>query len=143
MKCVKSTKFLFIILTLISCTGKVDKHIKPGESTVTEAIELYGTPDHIRVSSFSKDIEVFMWKEHGLQIDKKLVVASFRLPEDEEKYLQYWRNKYKAEKSTFEPVRSPASENIWQLKFPNKGISVIYDKRLSVVTKVIKHAKTN
>ena len=128
-----------LIFTLIGCSKQVDHMVKPGESTITEMIDELGNPNVINLSSFGPNDEMFHWDELTLQVEKKLVKASFRQPEADEIYLQYWRQKFKHSESSFEPVRSPASTQLWQLNFPSEGYTVIYNKNISKVIKVIKH----
>jgi hypothetical protein len=131
---------LLIILSSAGCTKKVASVIVPGHSTVHEAIEEFGNPKDIRISQFGKDEEIFAWNEFELLVEKKLVKAYFRAPTDQEIHLQYWRNKFHDAPTEQRQVRTPASEELIQLYFPTKGISVVFDKKLSKVTRVIGHA---
>jgi hypothetical protein len=131
---------LFILLTTASCTKHVAKVIVPGHSTIHEAIEEFGNPKNIRISQLGSEEEIFEWDEFELLVEKKLVKSYFRAPVDQEIHLQYWRNKFHDAPSEQKTIRSPASEEFVQIHFPTKGMSVVYDKKLSKVTRVIGHA---
>ncbi len=132
--------FLFIILLHASCSKHVAQIIVPGHSTINEAIEEFGNPKNIRISQLGPEEEVFEWDDFELIVEKKLVKSYLRNPVDQEIHLQYWRNKYHDAPSEQKIVRTPASEELLQLVFPTKGLSVVYDKKLSRVTRVIGHA---
>jgi hypothetical protein len=71
-----------------------------------------------------------------------LVTAIHRKPANHEVYLQFWKQHYQQEQTSFTQVKSEvnAQENLWQLNIPSKGINVIYDENSDRVTRVIYYA---
>jgi hypothetical protein len=135
----KNLLFLTIFLTLVSCSQRDTDEILPGETTLSEAIDVLGDPISVRRSSFNHNEEIYEFEESSLQVEKKLVKALFRSPEEEEFSLQFWRQEFKDRVSTISPVRAPSGLGLWELKYPSQGLAVIYNSNTSKVLRIIRY----
>lgn len=131
---------LATLFILTSCSRTHLEEIKPGETTITEAIDLLGEPVDVRPSSFNENDEMFKFEVATIQVEKKQVKAVFRNPEnEEEEILQYWRQLYKDKHNTWNAVRAPSSVGLWELKYPEEGVAIIYNSNTSKVVRIINY----
>jgi hypothetical protein len=127
---------LFILGTSCSRERKVSRII-PGHTTINEALEWLDEPINVQTSGFATNEEVFIWKDLTIQVDRKIVKAVHRIPASHEKSLQYWRHEFKNEVSDLKKIDSQKGEELYQLKFPYKGIDVVYNSKADEVIKVV------
>lgn len=136
----KTFKILLFTVLFVSCSKHDVEEIMPGETTVVEAVNLLGEPLKVSPSSFNKSDEMFHFEQGVIQVEKKQVKVVFRKPlDDEEENLQFWREKFKENKSEWNPVRAPSGIGLFELKYPEKGTALIYDSNVEKVIKVIKY----
>jgi hypothetical protein len=132
---------IFILLALlVSCSKHEMQEIIPGETTITEAIDILGEPMEVKTSSFNARDEMFHFEQGVLQVEKKQVKVIFRNPiEEEEKNLQYWREQHKESSSTWNALRAPSGLGQFELKYPSEGVAVIFDSNIDKVIRIIKY----
>lgn len=139
---INSTIVLLLSLSFASCSRQFQiAKITPGQTDLHTAVDVLDEPLTARRSTLSHGSEVYAWEDVTVQVEENMVKAVHRRPAGHEKTLQFWRQYFKDSHTIFGKVQDPngASEALWQLNIPSKGINVVYDERSDQVVRVIKY----
>lgn len=141
MKVLKVALTLTFLLSFIGCSRQFKiARVIPGQTYVDEALDLLDEPDIAETSSINSSHQVYIWQDVTLQINREEIVSAIhREPANHEKSLQFWRQHYQNENTSFEQVHSLSrtQASLWQFNIAHKGITAIYDENIDEVTKVI------
>lgn len=128
---------ILILLTGCSRSFHVGR-IKPGKSSIEDAIKRLNEPLVVKKSTFDPETEIFAWEDLTIQAKNDTVTAVHRKPASHEKYLQFWQQHYKDEQTIFGPINAGGlKESLWQFNIPHRGINVIYNENNDEVVRVI------
>lgn len=127
-----------ILILSFSCQREITglKEIKPGATSMHEALQILEEPNHITRLHNDKDTQIFHWQEFSLQIEDKLIQAIVREPNDMEKNFLYWRHAYRERPTKLQKIDD---YNSYQFLIPSEGLAVIYDGQSDEVTKVVRY----
>ena len=112
------------------------KDIKPGETSMHEALRILEDPNHITRIQNDKETQIFHWQEFSLQIEDKLIQAIVRKPSKIEKSFLYWRHAYRELPTQLQKIDDQHS---YQFLIPSEGLAIIYDGQADEVTKVVRY----
>lgn len=134
-------------LAIAGCSANKRSEISYGVTTSAQLKAERGEPLSEQLTDATHTEQVLVYADNEkYQIDKDVVVASFRNPSAEESSLLYWRHKFKDKETTFTPVKTTSHTHLepeMELKCAAEGITVVFDPNQDVVTRVVEHAKQN
>lgn len=132
---------LMLSLFLVSC-GNKSKSTKYGEMLVSDLVASKGEPEKKETLS-GAEREMYVYEDNEkFQIEKGIVVNSFRTPHGDEKMLIHWKHKYpdcrfEIKKLDQKVIHQKVEE---EYKCLSAGISVIYDPNIEQVVRVVEYA---
>lgn len=144
----KQSIMLFCLLFLfVSCGGANSGSVKKkkyGILTVSELISEKGEALSI-VKSDTPNVEFYNYEnEEKYQIDKGIVVSSFREPAGDEKTLIYWKHKYSdcaIQVNALSQKSDTHTRPDEEYRCASEGVSLIYNPNIEQVVRVVEYAE--
>lgn len=133
--------FQIVFLFLISC-GKKSEIINLGKTKESELITIKGLPQNSLNKNNNIKLLVYKKELTSYQIEKDTVVAKFRPPTKIERSIQYWRQKWKYQKTTElknNNVEYTHNLNLYQFINRIEKKTIIFDLNNGLVDRVIEY----
>jgi hypothetical protein len=141
MKVIKIALAVTFLFSISSCSRQFKiARVVPGETYIDQAVDILDEPDIAEKSSVSPRHMVYIWQDVTLQVDQnEIITAVHRKPANHEGSLQFWKQHYQDNQTSFNNINSQGNsqESLWQFSIPSKGMSVIYNENNDKVVKVI------
>lgn len=133
---------LFLILSFTVACGNKAKSIKYGEMSVSDLVATKGEP--IKEEEIPRpEGKMYIYENNEkYQIEKGVVVNSFKNPSKDQKMLLHWKHKY----SECHFIVKQLDQKVLHLKPEEEyscksvGISLIYDPNIEQVVRVVEYA---
>jgi len=128
--------FFFILLFISSCSKKLEI-IEYGKTNFEALVKLKGEPQRSTTVPIKKSSVHHYSNNEKYQTKDQVVIAGFREPQEHEKTLLYWRDRFKDCNTTERNTSSSETE----FACPSLGESVIYQNEFGFVSRVIEYEK--
>lgn len=133
-------------LFFAACAGGLQQQVKPGKTTSSELTQQLGEPAVKGPSPLGPAAELRTYSECEYQLENGRVTASYCKPGEAKSSLQYWRQIWRNEATTFKPLPGyPKIHGVsrYILDAPARQQSVVYDVGVGRVIQVIEYAKSS
>lgn len=141
MKMLKMALAVTFLVSFIGCSRQFKiARVVPGETYVDTAMYILDEPILAETSSINRSHQIYIWEDVTLQVNsREVVTAIHRIPASHEKTLQFWKQHYQEEATSFKKVipNTKSQDAIWVFDIPHRGMSAVYDENIDQVTKVI------
>ena len=134
---------LFSLLLLAVSCGNKAKSVKYGQTTTSDLIVLKGEPLKEEDLSIPQSKMLIYENDEKYQVEKDIVVNSFRNPKQDERMLLYWKHKYPDCSFEIQKVNQAKTHQKGEeeLRCSSAGLSVIYDPNIQQVIRVVEYEK--
>jgi hypothetical protein len=134
---------LLSLLPVFGCAGGAHQTVVPGKTTATELAQSLGPPLAVGSSPLGVGAELRTYEECEFQLQEERVTGKFCKPADAQRSLQYWRQLWRNEITTWGPL--PGQKSLhgverFVLAAPGLKKSVIYDSTVEHVVEVVDYA---
>ena len=137
---------LLPLLALLGCAGGAHQKIVPGKTTSAELTKQLGAPLAVGSSPLGEGAELKTYPDCEFQLENEMVTGKFCKPPESQRSLQYWRQLWRGEKTTWEPLPGQSGlhgKERFVLSAPSLKRSVIYDSAVDQVTAVVEYSSTS